>query len=130
MGKCYRKSDEHRKEFAHPGDDDWSQTSTSHNDTDVISGCQNSTIATSTLVQIRLVGDDLVSLEKAKAELTKSGFLEHYMAQADVDAIAVGAGEVCYDWDAPPLADRDDERVDPEDGRLWTWDSYQSHYKD
>merc|ERR1712150_403987 len=98
--------------------------------------------STSTL-HIRLVADAVAVLDRAKVELMQSGLLEHYMAQissqSDGGSICDCAGPDAADvWNLPPLApgekrkekECEDERIDPEDGRSWTWEAYRSHYED
>merc|ERR1719189_1650659 len=92
--------------------------------------------------EIRLVADIAATLESARVELTQSGLLEHYEAQArprsggvfSCASVALRADDC---WDRPPLAESDvqvekdgEQRVDPEDGQVWTWTAYKTHYKD
>merc|ERR1712087_948521 len=80
-------------------------------------------------LEIRLVAFCAPTLEAAKAELMQSGLLEHYMAQVRSQSSSSSScdNSVLHTddcWHDPPLAESE-ERIDPEDGRAWTWKAFQ-----
>merc|ERR1712217_561814 len=97
---------------------------------------------TSSTLHIRLVADAADVLDNAKVELMQSGLLDHYMAhissQASGSSTCKCVGPSVADvWNLPPLAAGEErekkceeERIDPEDGLTWTWEAYQTDYKD